>query len=151
MVRLKGIGEPPNPFQNVTLKRAEIGRCMPHIVPAQSSADEGHRPGKGQAAIGGAMGCYQQLSCARLARALPQHADFSSTWIGNVANRVRLRKPFHRILGPTAWEQSLLPRHNRFDDPVAGDQRGGPLPRAAHSDHSCAARAASSNALIAMR
>jgi hypothetical protein len=28
MVRLKGIGEPPNPFQNVTLKRAEIGRCM---------------------------------------------------------------------------------------------------------------------------
>jgi hypothetical protein len=33
MVRLKGIGEPPNPFQNVTLKRAEIGRCMPHIVP----------------------------------------------------------------------------------------------------------------------
>jgi hypothetical protein len=31
MVRLKGIGEPPNPFQNVTLKRAEIGRCMRNI------------------------------------------------------------------------------------------------------------------------
>jgi hypothetical protein len=26
MVRLKGIGEPPNPFQNVALKRAEIGQ-----------------------------------------------------------------------------------------------------------------------------
>jgi hypothetical protein len=31
MVRLKGIGEPPNPFHDVALKRAEIGRIITNI------------------------------------------------------------------------------------------------------------------------
>jgi hypothetical protein len=31
-VRQSVIGEPPNLIQNVTAKRAEIGRCMPDIV-----------------------------------------------------------------------------------------------------------------------
>jgi len=34
-VRQNDIGEPPNPFQDVALKRAEIGQIMTHNAPTQ--------------------------------------------------------------------------------------------------------------------
>jgi hypothetical protein len=119
--------------------------CRPHVRSKQDSSPEYRR-------IAGAKGCYQQLSCARLARMLPQHADFSSTWIGYVASRVRLRKPFLE-----SWDQrhrSKVSFRGTIDSTIPSpeiSEEGPSNSRAAHSNHSCAARAASSNALIAMR
>ena len=62
-VRQSVIGESPSLIQNVAAKWAEIGRCMPHIVPGSGSRSR--RAKIGRFAIVGGMGISHQLSVSK--------------------------------------------------------------------------------------